>query len=90
MEREGYGVARIKWDKATTKCWRKGVQRSGWVVGGFDDFVVVTPRQKVAGRNKGCMEKHWWKRRGSPERRKGMPLMETHQHQYKLNDFKIV
>lgn len=63
---------------------------SGWVVGGFDDFVVVTPRQKVAGRNKGCMEKHWWKRRGSPERRKGMPLMETHQLQYKLNDFKIV
>lgn len=63
---------------------------SGWVVGGISDFVVATQRQKVAVRNKGRMEKNWRKRRGSPERAKGMPLMETHQFQNKLNGFKIV
>lgn len=63
---------------------------SGWVVSGVSGFVVAAPRQKVAGRNKGHTEKDGWKRRRSPERAKGMPLMETHQFQYKLNGFKIV
>lgn len=55
------------------------------VVGGFHEFVMATPRQKVAGRKEGHVEKE----RGSRGREEDA-LRGTCQLWYKLDDFKIV
>lgn len=55
------------------------------MVGGFHEFVVATPRQKVAGRKEGHVEKE----RGSRGREEDA-LRGTCQLWYKLDDFKIV